>query len=294
MKSTIIIFIGLFVIAGIILARSGPEQKRPAKISRGDFFAIFVERCEKKYQAKVSLKVSGETLWVYLPFTGTRIGLAEVKDQGNNHLGIDYYIASLNPFRPKPAGEPKTFAPCEITYVVQNILGDLRELSLRCFEPYQFVVLVATNVAYNESVEEWYIMYREDLNKYPVGMEFSGEALRRLTVYRTLVKDAYHDFAGKHVQYHDVSLKEFLEKQIGWRVYQKFVEEYNKTPFNLSSLEKREAVVDIVTNVINGYHFKEYDKFIFKDISAGNETVTVSRQDLDQFPRTGKVRGPAF
>lgn len=295
MNKVNIIAIGILVLALIVLLWIRHKETGPVNITRDNFEAEFVNICRTKYQAHVVPKRTGETMWLYLAFTGKRIGLSETKDEGNGALEVDYYIPSQNPFEPRPAGERLTFAACEISYLTQNLLGKLRNLQLRSTLPFKYIVLVVTNVSLKTPTEdEFYVMYWPDIQKYSVGLEFTGEALRRLTVYRETVTNAYHDFEGTHIDYHDLTMKEFVLKQIEWRVYREFVEGYNRIPFDMTADEKRVEMVEIVKNVIDGYDYKDFDKFTFIDLSENNRAIDVSASDLERFRRFEKVRLPAF
>jgi hypothetical protein len=290
-----IIAIGILVSALIVLLWIRHKETGPVNITRDNFDTEFVNICSAKYQAHVVPKRTGETMWLYLAFTGQRNGLSKTTESKDRAMEVDYYILSQNPFQPRPPGERLTFAACEISYLTQNLLGELRKFQLRSVLPYKFIVLVVTNVSLKTPTEdEFYVMYLPDIQKYSVGLEFTGEALKRLTVYKETVTNAYHDFEGTHINYHDLTMKEFVLKQIEWRVYQKFVEGYNKMPFDMSAKEKREEIVEIVKNVIDGYGYKDFEKFTFVDLSENNKAIDVSLSDLERFRRFEKVRLPAF
>ena len=290
-----IIAIGILVLALTVLLWIRHKEKGPVNITRDNFGTEFVNICRTKYQAHVIPKRTGETMWFYLAFTGQRNGLSKTTELKDKALEMDYYIPSQNPFQPRPAGERLTFAACEISYLTQNLLGELRSLQLRSLLPFKFIVLVVTNVSLKTPTEdEWYVMYLPDIQKYSVGSEFTGEALKRLTVYKETVTNAYHDFEVTHINYHDLTMKEFVLKQIEWRVYQKFVEGYNRIPFDMTVKEKREEIVEIVKNVIDGYGYRDFDRFTFVDLSENNKAIDVSFSDLERFRRFEKVRLPAF
>jgi hypothetical protein len=295
LKRVNIIAIGILVSALIVLLWIRHKETGPVNITRDNFETKFVNICRTKYQAYVVPKRTGETLWLYLPFTGQRNGLSKTTESKDRALEVDYYIMSQNPFQPRTAGERLTFAACEISYLTQNLLGELRNLQLRSILPFKYIVLVVTNVSLKTPTEdEWYIMYWPDIQNYYVGQEFIGEALRRLTVYKETVTNAYHDFEGSHIDYHDLTTKEFVLKQIEWRVYQKFVEGYSRIPFDMTAKEKREEIVEIVKSVIDDYGYRDFDRFTFVDLSESNKAIDVSISDLERFRRFEKARMPAF
>jgi uncharacterized protein YktA (UPF0223 family) len=301
-KRDLVVF-GAFLIAASCLVAVmivAGQKKKHEPISREEHTVALTNICKQSYQASIRLTEKGDTLWVYLPYTGRRVGMAQTKDFGKERLEISFYVSSLNPFMPKPPEELLTFAPSELTHVVQGILGDLNRLSSRLKDPYEFYVLVVVNITSQASViEDWFMMYAPDFKKYPVGLEYSGEALSRLVVAHNQVESAYHDVNGAHVNYHEVTMKEFVDKQIEWRIYQRFTEGYSVTPFNMTRKEKFEEVQDILKKTVAAYDFRDYDEFMINDISyteddtEGN-TRGISAPDLRKFERRLKQRLPAF
>lgn len=268
-------------------------------ITRNGFLSILVDICKSKYQTHITCKEIGDTVWVYLPYTPGRSGLAASKEEGND-LYLEYRIASFNPYR--------TLEPPELKFLVQKVLGETRKLLLRTVNPYNFFVLVVTDIADEKNKsEDWYMGYFDDLRNYPVCLDFSGEGYSRLVWHRekiemrrlsdeTLEISSYKDRDGIHVRYHNVTLKEFVEKQIKWRVYKKFTVEYNKTPFDLTAQEKKNEVLNIVKTVLQAYNFKEYEKIYLKDSSfldAQDTEIGYSREELEK-DKAEVMRKPAF
>jgi hypothetical protein len=94
-------------------------------------------------------------------------------------------------------------------------------------------------------------------------------------------------------------MKEFVEKQIDWRVYQRFTEGFSVTPFNMTRKEKFEEVLDIVKKTIVAYDVRDYDDFTIRDISyTGDDTegntMVISAAQIREFERRIKQRLPAF
>lgn len=270
------------------------------RITKDDLPKALADICKKGYQVSLVSQGLADTLWVYLPYTPGRSGLAVTKEEGND-LYLEYRIASFNPYR--------TLEPPELKFLVQKVIKEVRRLLLRMDSPYKFFVLVVTEVASKDTrYEDWYIGYFDDLGKYPVGLDFSGEGYSRLVWHRekiemrrlgdeTLEISSYQDREGKHIRYHNVTLREFVEKQIKWRIYKKFTIEYNKTPFDLSAQEKRDEVLNIVQTVLNAYNFEEYEKIYLKDSSFLDEQDTYigySRQELEKNKAGPVLRKPAF
>jgi len=81
------------------------------------------------------------------------------------------------------------------------------------------------------------------------------------------VSEAYMDTRGDHVKVHPMTLGEFVERQITWRIYKQFSLEYGKVPFNMSRQEKQDAILRIVKKVFIAYNYDEVDTIHLRDSS---------------------------
>lgn len=286
-------------LAGLLIFFLGC-QVSSQKISREDFPEVLSRLCKSKYQTRVICKPAGDTIWMYLPYTPGRSGYAWTDDKDNN-LYIQYSIASFNPY--------KTLDPPELKFVAQKVLGEIRQLMLKSSNPYAFFVLVVTEISSpkNDS-EQWYIGYLDDLKKHDVGRDFSGEGYNRLVWHQEkiaaftnekgeVVSRSYRDAKGEHVNYHDITFREFVDKQIKWRIYKRFTIENNKTPFDLTVEEKQEAIINIVKTVLTAYNFNEFKTIYLRDASfleEQNKFIGSSAEDIKKHRAAGIIRQPAF
>ncbi len=272
-------------------------------VSRADFIESLPRICKTKYQAHVTCKGSGDTIWVYLPRAAARQGSAGSKEEKND-LYLQYDVASFNPY--------KTIDPPELKFAVQKILGDIRSLLLHSSDPYRFFVLVVTDITISDpkmAYEDWYIGNFNDVKNYSVGADFSGEGYSRLVFSREKINKvkmdndgkeiaaSYRDTNGEHLEYHDIVLREFVVKQIEWRIYKRFSIEYNKNPFDLTGKEKEDEVLKIIKAVFEAYNFKEFDKIYIADKSFLGEQSQYkgfSLKDLKEYRTDGITRKPAF
>jgi hypothetical protein len=249
-------------------------------VPQGEFGQVLSRVCKQKYQTVVSCTAVGDTVWIYLPYNHEgRKGIASVKDEGED-LYVDHEINSFNPYR--------TIDPTELKFLVQKVLGEIRGLLLRTAPPYKFFVLVVTDIiSPGNRFEDWYIGYMDDIKKYGVGKDFSGEGYSRLTWYPAKIDSAvdangqavsrsYLDLDGIHVNYHDITRKEFVMRQIEWRVYKRFTSMYYKIPFDLTALERQDEILHIVKTVLTAYNFKEFDKVYFTDRAISNEKKQIA------------------
>ena len=217
-------------------------------------------------------------------------------------LSVEYSIASFNPFR--------VVEPPELKFLVQKVLGEIRSLELRCSRPYTFFVLVVTDISDEKnSIDQWHTGYYDDLKKYNVCRDFSGEGYSRLAWSQETItapegatgaegkSPSYRDAQGKHVNYHEITLKEFALKQIAWRVRKRFGVEYYSVPFDLTAQEKREAVMHIVKTVLLSYKLEEFEMIYLKDSSFLEEEQSFSgymQSDIEKSHPRGVTRKPAF
>lgn len=284
----------------LLILACGSGFARAQAITRQEFPSAFSKLCKDKYQAHVTAQEAGDTLWVYFPYTPGRWGAAESKEDGRK-LYLNYQIASFNPY--------KVIEPPELKFVVQKVLREIADLFLRVSKPYKFFVLVVTDVtSLRNDSEQWYIGYFDDVKNFKVCRDFSGEGYARLVwspekvamvtgAQGKAVPASYLDTEGAHVKCYDMGLREFAVKQIKWRVYKRFSVEYNKTPFDLTELEKRSEVILIVKKVFQAYNLNEFDE-VFLSPSPGadekKEYLGYSREQLEKYQTEGITRKPAF
>lgn len=271
------------------------------RLSRQELVEFFPKLCAKKFQARVTCKEAGDTLWIYLPYTPGRKGFSVTETKGTE-LTVTYSIASFNPYR--------EFEPAELRFVSQAILRQARELLLRAREPYAFFVMVMTDIEQKspQVQDQCYLGSMGDVRTQQVGAIFSGEPYNRLVWYPEKVAavqdslgnkiaSSYGDVNGAHLAVHDVTLKEFVEKQINWRIYKRFTIEYNTVPFDITASEKRAEVLNIIQAVLKAYNFKEFASFRLGDGSFldGVDTyLTSSREQVEYRNVPGTSRRPAF
>jgi hypothetical protein len=290
----------LLVTLTVGLLASGCGFRQP--LSRQDVLTLLPQLCAREFQAFIQCKEAGDTLWIYLPYTPGREGAANVRDKASE-LYIDYAIASFNPYR--------TEDPAELKFLSQKILKEVRGVLLRCSQPYRFFVLALTNIQNRDlsiGYDQLYIGYVDDARRHAVAKEFSGEAYSRLTWAQEKIDasedplgnktlKSYQDKDGAHLHYRDMTMKEFVQKQIEWRIYKRFTVEYNTLPFDLQPQEKRAEILNIAQAVIKAYSFKEFLTFNLGDgsfLTGAGVYVTTSRQELENRDLPGITRKPAF
>jgi hypothetical protein len=270
----------------------------PKSVERDKVSATLMQIAKQKYQAQIRLKEGGQTLWVYLPYSGVRMGRAMAKKESQpGTLEMSIFVNSMNAFAPKSPDERAVFAASEISYVTQKLLGDIRTIALRMDKPYRFYVLVVTNVANRvPGVEDWFMMCQDDIKELPVGEVFEGEPFARLVVHSQPVENAYRDYDGEHIAYYDVDMKDFIAKQIVWRVRKEFDEEYNKTPFDITAAERKQAVINSIAKTVSVYNYNDYDDFVISDLSPGGDATPfqISRLEVLRAQRAAQKRLPAF
>ncbi|HTY44583.1 MAG TPA: hypothetical protein VMD52_01145 [Patescibacteria group bacterium] len=293
--------ISFLCLAGAALLLAGGCGFRQP-LSRREMLSLLPQLCEHRYQAQVRCKEVGDTLWIYLAYTPGRQGSANVREKASE-LYIDYAVASFNPYR--------TEDPAELRFLAQKVLKSARELLLRLDKPYKFFILALTDIQ-NKNVsvgyDQLYIAYAEDARRHGVAKDFSGEAYSRLVWAQekidapedplgNKVLKSYQDKDGEHLHYRDMTTREFVQKQIEWRIYKRFTIEYNTVPFDLQPQEKRAEILNIAQAVLKAYNFKDFETFSLGDgsfLTGAGIYVTISRKELEERSLPGITRKPAF
>ena len=293
MRRRAFFFTALALAVSSCVLLGGCMDERP---DRGTIGSMIQMMCRARYQCRVTCRAVGQTLWVYLPYTGGRQGNARTKVESKD-LFVDYSIASFNPYR--------ITDPPELKFLSQRMINGIRGLFLSCREPFLFLVLVLSDVDSPESkYDQWYMAYGLDMARQKTGIDFSGPGYDRLVWHPEelpwkegqTASVAFSDVEGKHVDYHDVTMSEFVEKQINWRIYKRFTLEYNKYPFDISAQEKREQVTAIIKAVLDAYSFRDFERVFIRDSSFMDTEKVFKEVRPEEFRESGtaRLRRPAF
>ena len=138
--------------------------------------------------------------------------------------------------------------------------------------PSFFVVVIADVI---NGVEIENIFYLEDLKRYMMFENIPQEEFVKRSLYEMKGKAAWAgDTEGRHLAYSEITMPEFLARQITSRVNFK----YQKSSFPPSN-DARGEILNIVAETLKNYNFTDFNYVELRDLAAGL-TETVSPTEL--------------
>ena len=246
--------------------------------------------CKKEYKLNLSTKLVGQTLWVYMPLEDIISKAAKpekyierflVEDQKNTLsegiLKVSYLI--------KPVGE--TEKQQEMTLdksaneKIFNVLQVIRRVlfstdNSRKYNPLFFCIVTAD---IKNGFEIKQIFHFLDLKKLSYGFISQTEYQHRIIQDTSVSAEIIGDIEGKHLDYRDITLEEFITSQIQNRIRLKF-----QKPEVEKNADIDKEVLKIIVYTINTYNFKDFSLVEAVNLQSGAKT-TLNRAAVFSGPK---------
>ncbi len=271
--------------------------KEPVNLSQAQEKLIQIAKDEFHYD--IVTKRVGKTIWVYLPI---KYPLVEAKAANENtpnsnqpteslslrfidarfnekNFEIEYDIATTKTYS-KSLGYTSGYSQ-EYLKAQQNILSaiqrsflDLDPLHAKESLP-QFIVFVIADVV--RGIEIVHTVYFDDLKKgLSLIAALSQEEFTKRFVYEVRGDNKIkEDLEGKHIEYREINLSEFLAKQIVQRITYK----YQSSAFSPSEDTKKE-ILKQAADVIDAYNFSDFEGVKITDLNT-KTTETIQKPALE-------------
>lgn len=244
-----------------------------------------------EYKTEVSVKLVGSTLWIYMPVTDMFIPNPKkekypekfqiIKNNGafTNSSFVGEYNIKAVPIKDK-------IQDWKINKEISGKIGDLWKIVRRVlfgFVPSErdrikFVSMVIADVKNGFEVKE--LFYARDLKKVSYGLMSIWEFQHRVIQDSSMSPLVIGDKAGRHVEYRDITLPEFVQKQIEYRVSLKFTK-----PEVEQNVDINREVSKIIAETLRMYELKAIELVQFTNLDT-NTTVTLSHHDDWGMPKT--------
>lgn len=228
--------------------------------------------CKNEYKIDVSVKLAGETLWVYVPVEDLfvkaetpekyteKYEISENKTEFmDNVLNLQYAIKGVDEQKEKMQ---------EVTYnkkimeKTNNVWKALRrvifsmESSNNINEP-KFFCIVTADI--KNGFETRDLFYYLDLKKVSYGF-ISVEEFQHRTVQETNIDPAIIlDIQGKHLNYTEITMKYFIAGQISHRIRLKFQKPEIKENADID--KEIEKIAALTIKIYNFNDFKEAELY---------------------------------
>jgi hypothetical protein len=236
--------------------------------------------CKKEYQLDVVTRLVGRTLWVYMPLENivTKSNKPEkyierffVEDQKNGFNGrvlrINYFIKPV----PEQEKQQEMSLDKSVNTKIFNVLQVIRRVLFSMDNKENgdnpvFFCIVTADIANGFELRQ--IFHFLDLKKISYGFISQTEYQHRIVQNTGVSAQIIGDKEGKHVDYKDISLEEFLAEQIQCRIRFKF-----QKPEVEKNVDIDREVLKIVYHTLNTYAFKDFSLVDMTNLVTGAKTI---------------------
>lgn len=220
--------------------------------------------CRKEYQLDVKAKLVGQTLWLYLPIEDIFIKsdkpekyLERFKIEHNKEefqgklLKLEYLIKAVpekEKYQEYKFNKTASEKINNVWKVLRRVIFSMERL--REGEP-KFFCLVIADIKNGLEIKE--IFYYLDIKKVSYEFISIGEYQHRAIQDSNISADIIGDKEGKHLKYEELTLKDFVAKQIDHRIKLKF-----QKPEVDTNVDIDKEIIKIVVHTIKTYDLRDF------------------------------------
>ena len=215
-----------------------------------------------EYKEDVAVKLAGSTLWIYLPLEDIfekaekpekflekfSIEQNSVKFRGDQ-LRSNYLIKTV----PEKEKIQEYIFSKKAQEKISNAIQVLRRVILSMHrkerDEMKFFILVAADIKNGLELTE--TIYSQDLIKVTYGFISPDEYRHRVSINSEMNLSAVADKAGRHLEYKDMTLREFISRQIVHRITLKF-----QKPEVEQNADVDKEVARIISETLNIYRVR--------------------------------------
>lgn len=249
------------------------------------------EICKKEYQLDVKATLTGQTLWVYLPLEIDIFKKADKPEKVierftveqnkadflNGLIKLDY---SIKPIQEKTISQEykpnKDFLEKNrnVWVVMSRVLFSMERL--KNDEELQFLCLITADIKNGAEIVE--VVYQPDLKKISYRLISQGEYQHR-EIYDMVVDPLIAgDKEGRHLNFRNIALKEFIVGQIQNRIKLKFQKPEVKADADID-----QEITKIIVFVVRTYNFKDFSAAELNNLLTQNR-IFLNRAALWEKP----------
>ncbi len=254
----------------------------------------FLKICREEQKLNIFLHPLQQTLWIYLPQRENLVGLVATsegpqksetfKEQpvvkyldsayANRRFLITYDIRPDKNYTQAP-GTKLDYLPL-YHKISRQIMTAISQNYLDTADAPSFFVTIIFDILNGIEIEN--ILYLDDLKwVMSAGSMPQEEFIKRILYEIRGKKEWIGDSEGQHLAYNEITMPEFLARQIAKRINFK----YQQSSFPPSNDVRRE-ILTIVAETIKNYNFTDFNYIELRDLNGTNETVLPS--ELQQLP----------
>jgi len=278
-------------LCGLFLLLAGCSYSTSPTYLTEDIAGAIQDICKKEYKVTVKAKLAGETLWIYLPVEDM-FTKADKPEKYSEKFSVDYsqgefkegvlkmeYLIRSIPEKEKSQDYKYDKAVLE---KVNNVWKVLRRVIFstdhRKMGSPRFFCMITADIKNGFQIQE--LFYSLDLKK--VSYEFiSWTEYQHRSIQETMVSPyIVGDKEGLHINYKDITMKEFLSKQIAHRIKLKF-----QKPEVEKNADIDKEIYKIIVHTLNIYNFKDFSAVELNNLLTRDKAVLSKADVLTEFTR---------
>ncbi|OGX46105.1 MAG: hypothetical protein A3G38_01065 [Omnitrophica WOR_2 bacterium RIFCSPLOWO2_12_FULL_51_8] len=237
------------------------------------------EICRSEYKFHVKSKLSGATLWIYVPLEDIvvkpdkpeKVTERFLVEKNLSHLqdGIlkaDYLVRAVpEKIKYQQAGyDPQAAEKINQLYrVLMRVLTSMEKLRA---QELQLVCVVTADINNGFQITETFSY--EDFKKYFHGFISQGEFQHRLLQETQVAPEIIGDREGLHINYRDVSFSEFITGQIQNRINLKF-----QKPEVEKDADIDKEVLKIIAYTLKIYNFRDFQEVELNNLAKKKRII---------------------
>ena len=241
------------------------------------------EILKKEYKTDSVARLVGQTLWVYLPVENMieapekpqkYIEKFDVKRNRSRFVGpilrSEFYV------KPVPAREKiqETAISKQAMDTISNAWKVIRRVVFsmhpREREEVKFFVLVISDIKLGYEIREYF--YYQDLSKVSYGLISVGEYQHRVVQESGGGKGIVGDVLGTHLEYTDMTLRDFVTRQIQHRVGLKF-----QKPEVEPGIDIDKEMQKVVADTLRIYGIKDFERAELNNLVSQQRSLLENR-----------------
>jgi hypothetical protein len=270
--------VGLKLLPLILFLSACNSSVSPSFLKK-DITQAITDICKKEYKLDVSTKLSGNTLWVYLPLEN----IVSKPDKPEKYLerflledkknSLEAKTLKVN-YLVRPTTEKEKQQEMALDKSVNEKIFDVLQVVRRVLfsmgnskqDIPQFFCIVTADIKNGFEIKQTF--YFLDLKKLSYGFISQTEYQHRIIQDTAVSVEIIDDRIGSHLNYRDITLEEFIASQIQIRIKMKF-----QKPEVEANADIDKEVLKIVTYTLAAYHFKDFALLDMTNLATGKKTI---------------------
>lgn len=246
----------------------------------------------KEYNIDCRARFAGDTLWIYLPVEDIFVPAKGKPQKSLERFTVDYCKANYSTqglqgtitleYLVKPVHEKQVpNPPYQYNKEVAQRISKLSKVALRVLhdtgysqgEKVRFLCLVVADIKNGFEIKE--IMYYPDLKKLSYGIMDSYEySHRTIQDYNVAPQQIIGDKEGLHLDWKEITMRDFILRQIEQRIRLKF-----RKPEVKQDEDIDKEIIGTAIYTIRNYNFRNFDRLEFDNL-FNNTKVVLTRGDV--------------